>query len=49
MDGGFELLKKKIQKKYFHRFVDGFFERFFHYIETQAKLDIENFPLYDTY
>ena len=45
MDGGFELLKKKIQKKYY----DGFFERFFHYIEKHVNLSIENLPLYDTY
>ena len=45
MDGGFELLKKKIQKKHY----DGFFERFFHYIEKHVNLSIENLPLYDTY
>ena len=45
MDGGFELLKKKIQKKHY----DGFFERFFHYIEKHVNLSIENLPLYETY
>ena len=49
MDGGFELLKKKIRKSIMMDFFDGFFERFFHYIEKHVNLSIENLLLYDTY
>ena len=49
MDTGFELLKKKFQQNIFIDFFDWFFENFFHYIEKQANLGIENLPSYDTY
>ena len=44
MDIWFELLKQKFQKNIFVDFFDGFFKSFFHYIEKQANLDIENLP-----
>ena len=47
--GGFKLLKKKIRKSIMMDFFDGFFERFFHYIEKHINLSIENILLYDRY
>ena len=44
MDTGFELLKKKFQNNIFIDLFDGFYESFFHYIEKQANLDIDNLP-----
>ena len=41
--------RKKIKNIYFIDFFDGFFERFFHYIEKHVNLSIANLPLYDTY
>ena len=40
---------KKFENSIFMDFFDGFFERFFHYIEKHVKLNIENLLLYDTY
>ena len=37
------------EKNIFMDFFDGFFERFFHYIEKHVNLSIENLPSYDTY
>ena len=47
--GDLNYWRKKFEKSIFMDFFDGFFERFFHYIEKHVNLSIENLPLYDTY
>ena len=48
IDAEFELLEKKLQQNIFRHFFAGFVERFFHHIDKQANLGIENLPSYDT-
>ena len=42
---GIWIIEEEKSKKYY----DGFFERFFNYIEKRVNLSIENLLLYDTY